>query len=520
MTTLEKIVQKLPFNKIVGQTLIGYAEDVKSFEELKKIVLENALGGLIIGRSVLSSLKPSRGDLKELADSYRKAFGFSPILAAEHEGGRLEGLPPPATELPSPMGVSATGDTKSAYIVGYITALELRTLNINTNLAPVANLYPYGCEAGSEENSFGEDPEEVSDYVLSYIRGLRNGGVLSFAKYFPRRFYGQRDEALESLSKLYKKEFKPFQMAFKSGVEGIVIGHAPLPAVDSVSTPSSFSPRVVEKIVKREMGFKNILLTDHSDDKEILDKFDPEEAAIKSLEAGNHLVVPSKRIEDLHEALNSIIEKTGKNKDLYNRIRNSALEVLSFKLRKLEKFKKTPEKTRGSLVNQAKAWKIFLKSITIIKGVEELPLRWVSKPMVVVTNGFNELLEEADRKRLRDVLKEVLKEFSLLEYLEETPSKKLSEIYRNTPGNTLLIILAYNVWGSRKEVSVLEKLIEFFRESVAISFGSPRDLTLLSDAKVCVAAFTPSVTAVKASLKALMDKSKPSGRLPVKIELG
>lgn len=520
MTTLEKIVQKLPFNKIAGQTLMGYAEDMKSFEELKKIVLENALSGLIIGRSVLSSLKPSRRDLKELADSYKKAFGFSPIIAAEHEGGRFEGLPPPATELPSPMGVGATGDAKSAYIVGYITALELRTLSINTNLAPVANLYPYGSEPRSEENSFGDDPDEVSEYVLSYVRGLRNGGVLSFVKYFPRRFYGQRDEALESLSKLYKKEFKPFQMAFKSGVEGIVIGHAPLPAVDSVNTPASFSPKVVEKIVKREMGFKNILLTDHSDDKEILEKFDPEEATIRSMEAGNHIAVPSRRIEDLQDTLSSIVEKAGKDKDLYDRIRSSALEVLSFKLRKLEKFKKTPEKTRGSLVNQAKAWKIFVKSITIVKGVEELPLRWVGKPMVVVTNGFNELLEEADRKRLRDVLEEVLKEFSLLEYLEETPSKKLSEIYRNTPGNTLLIILAYNARDSRKESSVLEKLIGFFRESVAISLGSPRDLTLLRGAKICVAALTPNVTAVKASLKVLVGKSKPSGRLPVKIELG
>lgn len=520
MTTLEKIVQKLPFNKIVGQTLLGYAEDLKSFEELKKMVLENALSGMIIGRSVLSSLKPGRRDLKELADSYKKAFGFSPIIAAEYEGGRFEGLPPPATELPSPMGVGATGDAKSAYIVGYITALELRTLNINTNLAPVANLYPYGSEPGSEENSFGDDPDEVSEYVLSYIRGLRNGGVLSFAKYFPRRFYGQRDEALESLSKLYKKEFKPFQMAFKSGVEGIVIGHAPLPAVDSVNTPSSFSPKVVEKIVKREMGFKNILLTDHSDDKEILEKFDPEEAAVRSLEAGNHIVVPSKRIEDLQETLSSIVEKTEKDKDLYNRVRSNALEVLSFKLRKLEKFKKTPEKTRGSLVNQAKAWKIFVKSITMVKGAEELPLRWVGKPMVVVTNGFNELLDETDRKRLRDVLKEFLKEFSLLEYFEETPSKKLSEIYRNTPGNTLLIILAYNMQGNKKEASVLGKLIEFFRESVAILLGSPRDLTLLSDAKICVAALTPSVTAVKASLKVLTDKSKPSGKLPVKTELG
>ncbi len=511
MTTLDKIIQKVSFDKIVGQTVIGYVDEIKGLEELEKTVLENYLGGLIIGRKALSGLKNPGVLLKEFATSYRKALGFSPILAAEHEGKGFEGLSPPVTELPSPMGVSATGEAKSAYITGYVTALELRTLSINTNLAPVANLY--SPEMG--ENCFGEDPEEVSNYVVSYIRGLRNGGVLSFVKYFPGRFF---DES-EDLNKLFKRDFKPFQLAFKSGVEGVIISHSPLPAAGSGGTPSSLSPKVVERIVKREMGFRNILMADYLDDKQVSESFGPDEAAIRALKAGNHIVAPSRRIEKIQEVLSAILERAREDKDLYEKIRGCALEVLSFKLRKLEKFKKTPEKTRGSTINRTKAWKIFTKSIAVVKGVDELPLRWLGKPLVVVARRLKEHLEEADGKRLEKTFNEELGGFTLLEYVEEMPSKKMSEIYRSTPSNTLLIMLSYNTYGNRREASVLKKLAEFFRESVAISFGSPEDLTLLSNAKICAAAFTPGVTAAKAALKVLKGKSKPSGEPPIQVEL-
>ncbi len=514
MVTLERIVQRTPFEKIAGQTVMGYVNEVKNFSELEKIVLDNALSGVIIGRKALSGLKNPGYLLKELAASYRRALGFSLIIAAEHEGKGLEGLHPPLTELPSQMGVSATGEVKSAYMTGYVTALELRTLSINTNLAPVANLY----SPGMGENCFGDEPDEVSGYVVSYIRGLRNGGVLSFVKYFPGRLEKHGGEA-EDLNGLLRRDFKPFQQAFKSGVEGVVIGHSPLPAAGDVDTPSSLSPKVVERIVKREMGFKNLLVTDYLDDKQVSENFDLEEAVVKALKAGNHIVVPSRRMEKTQEVLNSILEKAKGDRSLYERIRSSALEVLSFKLRKFEKFKKTPEKTRGSIINRTKAWKIFIRSITLVKGVEELPLRWLGKPLVVVTGKFEDQLGEPGRIALEEVLREELGGFNLLERFEEISGKKLGEIYRSTPSNTLLLALAYNTQENRRELSMLKKLVEFFRESIVISLGAPEDLPQLSSAKICVAAFTPSLTAVKAALKVLKGKFKPAGKTPIKIGL-
>ncbi|MCS7138955.1 MAG: hypothetical protein NZ873_02740 [Crenarchaeota archaeon] len=519
MTTIEKIVHRLPFEKIIGQVIMGYVKDARSLGDFKKMVLENALGGLIIGRGVLSSTRNIGRELKELADLYKKKYGFSIILATEREGGRMEKLPQPSTELPSPMGISATGDVKSAYIAGYITALELRTLSINANLAPAANLYPYETTFGFKENSFGDDPEEVSEYVANYIRGLRNGGVLSFVKYFPRRFFDQRDRNLEDLSELYKRDFKPFQAAFKMGVEGVIIGHTPLPAVDSVNTPSSLSFKVVEKVVKRRLGFKNIVITDCLNGEDPAVNIDPEKDAVAALKAGNHIVVPSSREDEIRNTLERIIEESGKDRDFCEKVKESALEVLNFKLRKLEKFKKTPDKTRGSLVNRKRAWKLFLKSISIVKGIDELPLRFLGKPLVIIGNRFNNLLEESEKKMLVETLKEELNSFEVFENVDELSNKRLNELYRNTPSNTLIMVLTYNLQEDSRETYVLKRLVEFFRESVVISLGSPEDLMLLSNAKMCLAAFTPSVIAVKAALKALKSKTPPSGNLPIKISL-
>jgi len=519
MTTLEKIIRRLPLRKIIGQTVIGYVKDADSLGEFKNIALENALGGLIISREALSGTRNIGRELKDLAELYKKAYGFSIILASEHEGGRLGRLPSPSTEIPSPMGISATGDRKSAYIAGYITALELRTLSINVNLAPAANLFPHETTRGFKENIFGEDPDEVSEYVASYVRGLKNGGVLSFVKYFPRRFFDQRDKSLESLGELYKRDFKPFQAAFKMGADGVVIGHAPLPAVDSVNTPSSLSPKVVEKVVKRELGFKNMLLTDCLDCVEQLFNISIEKAVVAALRAGNHIVVLSSEEGVVEDALDKILEEAEKDGAFGDRVREAALEVLGFKLRKLDKFKKTPEKTRGSRVNRTRAWKLFLRSIAVVKGVGELPLRFLGKPLVILANRLNSLLEEQEKKTLMQTLEEELNGFELLEHVDELSNRRLNELYRNTPGNTLLMLLTYNMRGEDREIFVLKRLVGFFKENVVISLGSPEDLEFFNEAKICVAAFTPSISAVKAAFKVLRSRSLSPGSLPVRISL-
>jgi len=517
MTTIEKIFKKFPFEKIIGQTIMGYVKNANTLEDFKNAALDNALGGLIISMDVISSTRNIGRELKELADLYKKKYGFSIILATEREGGRREKLPQPFTELPSPMGIGATGDTKSAYVAGYITALELRTLNINVNLAPVANLYPYETTRGFKENSFGDEPEDVSEYVANYVRGLRNGGVFSFVKYFPRRFFDQHDKSLESMSELYKRDFKPFQTAFKIGVEGVVMGNTPIPAVDNADTPSFLSHKVVEKVVKRGLGFKNMIITDCMDDGDSEINIEPEKAAVTALKAGNHIVVPSVKEGEVRKVLERIIKEAEKDKEFYEKVKNSLFEILSFKLTKLEKFKKTPEKTRGSLINKTKAWKIFLKSITMVKGVDEFPLRFFSKPLVIITSKLNDIFEEADKKTLVETLKEELNDFELLENVGDLSSRSLNELYRNTPSNTLLLILSYNIDEESREASVLKKLVEFFRESIIISLGSPEELKLFTNAKMCVAAFTPSITAVKAAFKALRSKTPPEGSLPIKI---
>lgn len=512
-TTLEKIVQKMPFEKIVGQTVMGYIDEAKNFDDLKEVVVENALSGLVLSSRSLSGQDPD-SLLKELATSYRRALSLQIILAAENGSEGFEGISPQVTELPSQMAMGATGEEKSAYTAGYVTALELRSLGINASLTPIANLY--SSEMG--ENCFGDDPDEVSSYVVSYIRGLRNGGVSSFVKYFPGKPFDKR-EGEQDLEILLKHDFKPFRQAFKFGVEGVVIGHSPLPAVKAVDTPSSLSHKVIEYVVKRKMGFRNILMTDFLDDERILKEFDLEEAAVKALKAGNHIIMPSRSIEKTQEVLRSIIERTREDEDLNEKVRNSALEVMSFKLRRFVKFKRTPKKTRGSIINRSKAWKIFIQSIAPVKGSDEFPLRWLGKPLVVVTKRLGERLGKSGRMALEKVLREELGGLSVLDGLEGFSSKKVEEIYRSIPSNTLLIILSYNTHEDGGELPILKKLVSFFRESVVISLGSPEDLTTLNSAKICIAAFTPGATAVKAALKVLKGEFKPMGRLPIKMEL-
>jgi beta-N-acetylhexosaminidase len=240
------------------------------------------------------------------------------LVAADFERGvsmRLRG----ATVFPAAMAFGAAGKTDYAEDFGRITAQEARAIGVQWNFFPVADVNSNPANPIINTRSFGGDPQQVSDLVAAYIRGARANGMLTTAKHFP----GHGDTATDShlgvaqvtgdLARLQSVELPPFRKAIDAGVDSVMVAHVTVPALEpDVNRVATTSPAIVTKLLKQQLGFTGLVVTDALDMGALtrLYQNDIGRAAVDSFKAGNDvLIIPP----DLDAAYRSLLKavKTG-----------------------------------------------------------------------------------------------------------------------------------------------------------------------------------------------------------------
>ena len=193
------------------------------------------------------------------------------LIAADFERGvtmRLHG----ATEFPHAMAFGAAGKLEYAEAFGRITAQEARAIGVHWNFFPDADVNSNPANPIINTRSFGEDPQQVGDLVAAYIRGARANGMMTTVKHFP----GHGDTATDShlgvaqvtgdLTRLKSVELPPFQKAIEAGVDSVMVAHVSVPALDSdPNHVATTSPAIVTGLLKNQLGFKGIVVTDALD---------------------------------------------------------------------------------------------------------------------------------------------------------------------------------------------------------------------------------------------------------------
>jgi beta-N-acetylhexosaminidase len=205
------------------------------------------------------------------ADLQRTA-GRLVLIAVDQEGGQLTAAGPDTTHFAGNMAIGAVGDEGLASRVGAATGLELAALGINLNYAPVADIAsrPYNPSLGIR--SFGEDPAAVSRLTAAMVKGLQSSGVAATLKHFPGKGEAQVDPHLElpvldlDLERLNRVEFAPFRAGIEAGARFVMIGHYGLPAITGDrNLPSSASSAVLRGLVRDQLGFDGVIVTDALD---------------------------------------------------------------------------------------------------------------------------------------------------------------------------------------------------------------------------------------------------------------
>ncbi len=272
----------------------------------------------------------------ELLNRLQRSSKLPLIVSADFERGvsmRLNGT----TVFPHAMAFGATGKTENAEAFGRITALEARAVGVHWNFFPDADVNSNPANPIINTRSFGEDPKQVGDFVAAYIRGAHEGGMLVTAKHFP----GHGDTATDShlglahvtgdRARLDAVELPPFRQAIEAGVDAVMVAHVTVPALDpGPNRVATTSKPIVSGLLKEEMGFKGIVVTDALDMAGLTRLYakDIGRAAVESFMAGNDmLVIPP----DLDASYRAMLQAVRNGEIDHQRLDYSVRKILELK---------------------------------------------------------------------------------------------------------------------------------------------------------------------------------------------
>src|ERR1700690_3163084 len=340
----DKTLRKMSPEDKVGQlfgikVLVQFLNDADpKWIQLRDSVSKYHIGSLVMtvpmDGPVLLRSQPSVA--AELLNRLQKTSKLPLIVAADFERGvsmRLNGV----TVFPHAMAFGAAGKTENAEAFGRITALEARAIGVHWNFFPDADVNSNPANPIINTRSFGEDPTQVGDFVTAYIRGAHTGGMLTTAKHFP----GHGDTATDShlgfaqvtgdRARLEAIELPPFKRAIEAGVDSVMVAHVTVPALDpEPSRVATTSRAIVEGLLKEEMGFKGIVVTDALDMAGLTRLYarDIGRAAVESFKAGNDvLIIPA----DLDASYRSMLQAVNSGEISRQRLDQSVRKILELK---------------------------------------------------------------------------------------------------------------------------------------------------------------------------------------------
>jgi beta-N-acetylhexosaminidase len=316
------------------------AVDNAAWTRVERLIREQKLGGAII--SVGGPI-----DIAVKTNALQRAATLPLLIGADLETGaafRARGgyfIPNAidlggATAFPYQMGLGVTRDTSLAYEMGRVTAREGRALGIQMAFAPVLDVNNNPKNPVISARSFGEDPQLVARMGRSFIRGIQDNGMLATAKHFPGHGDTEQNSHLElarvdaSRARLDTVELLPFREAIKAGVAGVMTFHGYLPALDTTPTAATLSPKIMIDLLRNQMGFHGILVTDALDMNGVLGKATMGEVTQQAVAAGNDvLLMPT----DVPAAIDAVVAGVHSGRFTEARVDSSVRRLLVAKHR-------------------------------------------------------------------------------------------------------------------------------------------------------------------------------------------
>ncbi|MGB8323931.1 MAG: glycoside hydrolase family 3 N-terminal domain-containing protein [Candidatus Acidiferrum sp.] len=529
--TLEEKVGQLLFATYHGSFT---ATDSPAYAQMMHDVNDLHVGGFITitHGSPLGIVKSQAYPTAVLTNQLQAKSKLPLLIGADFERGTAMRLDE-GTSFPTAMALAAAGEPKDAYTMGKVTALEARAVGVHWIYAPDADVNNNPANPIINTRSFGENPERVSTFVTEFIRGVQENGGLATAKHFP----GHGDTAADShidlpviqvdRDRLEHLELVPFRAAIAAGVGSIMTAHLNVPAVEpDPNTPATLSSNVLTGLLRQQLGFEGLVVTDAMDMGGITVRFAPGDAAVRAFLAGaDALLMPP--VPDA--AYDALLDAAKSGQISQVRLDASVRRILLAKAKlglnkeRLVDLNALNEKF-GRANWQDEAQEISDRGITLLRDTpKRLPLDGAKPTRALLVS----LYADPEPYPGQDLERELRSRFdSLVALRADTKFAKADTLKLPSPDTYDIAILALFVRVSDRkgdvdipadQLPLIDQIYKAGKPVVTVGLGSPYLIEHLPQAETWLSAFGISDVAQISIARALVGQIPIRGHLPVTI---
>lgn len=506
--TLEQRVAQMFFVNLYGSTLNAPGRD---------FLVQYQPGGVVL----MDGNTATPDAVTHLTNSYQRtitqAGGLPLLIAVDQEGGPIAGLEQGFTQFPTPALMTATGDPNLAAKIGAATAEELLAVGVNMNLAPVADLENPNNPVLARR-SFGSDPAQTAPIIAGFVRGSQSAGVVAAAKHFPGHGGTGGDShttlPVINLSRewLETYDIAPFRAAIDTGVEAVMAAHIIYPAYDD-RLPASLSPAILTGVLREQLGFKGLILTDALDMDAIDTNFSYPEAALLAIQAGADMLLSAHISPDNHAAaIQTVVEAVRAGTIPEARINESVERILAVKQRYgLLFWQPIDSTTAAERVNLAAHEQLlnelFLAGVTVAVDRNSL--------IPVTPDDTVALVYPATRVQVANECKTHRPDLRLIGVSDSPSDEEVAWAVEAASQTDVTIVFTQNAIQNAQQQQLVNTLPP--EKTVAVALWSPYDWTKFPGVASYVLTYSPARPAVPAACAILFGAAPAQGKLSIRL---
>lgn len=537
---VEQTLKSMTLREKLGQLLmpvyfsVFLSTESAEYKELVHQVEGNHIGGLIVGttRGPLGIERSQVWPTAVITNQLQSRAKIPLLIGADFESGtgmRLD----EGTSFPSAMAVGATGDPRLAYETGKITALEARAAGVQWIFAPDSDVNSNPDNPIINIRSYSEDPDLVADFVAQFVRGVEENGALATAKHFPGHGNVNTDSHLGlptvpgTREQLENTELAPFRAAIQAGAGSVMPGHLFVPSFEpDAGTPATLSQKILTELLRDEMRFHGLIVTDAMDMGGVTNLYTQGEAAVRAIEAGADVLlqplVPDAALEGLETAV-----KSGRLP--MARVDASVRRILTAKARLGLDKKRLVDVVHlnehfGLPEYEQRAQNIADRGVTLLRNSSQLVPLDATQLLRLLLVAIS---ADADPFPAQDLEPEIRWRVDSLKTLRaDTQFTNVNTLKLPPPDSYDVAIAALfvrvadrkgNVGFPEEQRAFVNQLLATGKPCAVIGFGSPYLIERFPNAKTWISEFSTNDVSQRAAARALFGQVPIGGQIPVTV---
>lgn len=326
-------ISKMTLDEKIGQMLMVGIDGTEVDDDFKEFAEEYKFGTVILfGKNITNAEQ-----LVNLTNSIKSTAGDIPyIIGMDEEGGLVTRLPDDVLSMPSALTIAGSEDTEYCYNAGYQIGTQITSFGLHTGFSPVLDIWSNPDNTVIGNRAYGKTSDDVCKYGIADMLGLKATGAIPVAKHFPGHGDTETDShyglplVTKTKEELWQSELLPFKSAIENGVPMIMAAHILCTELDE-NHPASMSKNIITDLLRDEMGFEGVVITDDLTMGAISESYSFGDAAVLSINAGCDILSICFGEDNVKQAVKAIKEAVENGAITEERIDESVRRILKLK---------------------------------------------------------------------------------------------------------------------------------------------------------------------------------------------